>query len=138
MAITRFREEYAFLSNFYPVNITYEDLNYTSVEAAFQACKTLNPSKKLAFTGISAKDAKIRGRLLPLRPDWEKVKDGIMYELCWLKFSENEQLKQKLLNTGNQLLIEGNRYGDTYWGMVDGVGENKLGKILMRIREELK
>ena len=138
MAITRFREEYSFLSNFYPVNISYEGLNYTSVEAAFQACKTLNPSKKLMFTGLGAKDAKIRGRLLPLRKDWEGVKEGIMYELCFQKFSENPHLKEKLLATGDQLLVEGNRYGDIYWGVVDGVGENKLGKILMRIREELK
>ena len=61
-----------------------------------------------------------------------------MYELCYQKFSENEVLKDKLLETGDAILIEGNRYHDTYWGMVDGVGENKLGKILMRIREELK
>lgn len=127
-----------FLSNFFPVVINYEGLTFYSVEAAFQACKTLNMNARKLFTGIGAKDAKVRGRLLPLRPDWEKVKDKIMYELCYQKFSENEVLKNKLLETGDAILIEGNRYHDTYWGMVDGVGENKLGKILMRIREELK
>ena len=62
----------------------------------------------------------------------------IMYNICKAKFTQNETLKTKLLKTGDAMLIEGNTWGDRIWGQVNGVGENNLGKILMRIREELK
>ena len=61
-----------------------------------------------------------------------------MYELCKAKFTQNEDLKEKLLATGNDILEEGNTWGDRVWGTVNGVGENRLGKILMRVREELR
>ena len=73
-----------------------------------------------------------------LRNDWEKVKDEIMYNICLCKFTQNEELKQKLLNTGNAELIEGYTWNDTYWGICRGRGKNHLGKILMQIREELR
>ena len=60
-----------------------------------------------------------------------------MYEIVLAKFSQNEYLKRRLLETGNALLIEGNDWGDTYWGVCNGRGKNKLGKILMRVRTEL-
>lgn len=61
-----------------------------------------------------------------------------MYEICKAKFSQNTELKKRLLSTGNEHLEEGNTWGDKIWGTVNGVGENRLGKILMRIREELR
>lgn len=61
-----------------------------------------------------------------------------MYEICKAKFTQNEDLKAKLLATGNDILEEGNTWGDRVWGTVNGVGENRLGKILMRVREELR
>lgn len=61
-----------------------------------------------------------------------------MYEICMAKFTQNEDLKEKLLATGNDILEEGNTWGDKVWGTVNGVGENKLGKILMKVREELR
>ena len=61
-----------------------------------------------------------------------------MYQIVKCKFEQNEDLKIKLLNTGNSELIEGNTWGDKIWGKVNGVGQNNLGKILMRIRKELK
>lgn len=91
-----------------------------------------------AFAELDASDAKKLGRQVPLRGDWEEVKDNIMYEICKAKFTQNEDLKEKLLATGNDILEEGNTWGDRVWGTVNGVGENRLGKILMRVREELR
>ncbi|MDE7478548.1 MAG: NADAR family protein, partial [Lachnospiraceae bacterium] len=73
-----------------------------------------------------------------LRHDWEKVKFDIMYEICKAKFSQNEELREKLIATGKVRLEEGNTWGDKIWGTVNGKGQNNLGKILMRVREELR
>ena len=75
---------------------------------------------------------------MQLRHDWEKVKFDIMYEICKAKFSQNAELKDKLLATGDEYLEEGNTWGDRIWGTVNGKGQNNLGKILMRVREELR
>ena len=61
-----------------------------------------------------------------------------MKELLMAKFSQNEDLKKKLLDTGDATLIEGNTWGDKYWGVCKGVGKNRLGELLMEVREELK
>ena len=61
-----------------------------------------------------------------------------MEDICRAKFTQNEELKKKLIDTGDATLIEGNTWNDTFWGVCNGVGENNLGKILMKIREELK
>ena len=82
--------------------------------------------------------AKAKGRNVILRSDWEQIKNKIMYEVCYAKFTQNPELKEKLLLTGDEELIEGNTWHDTYWGVCNRRGKNKLGKILMRIREELR
>ena len=75
-----------------------------------------------------------------MRKDWEQVKDRIMEEIVRAKFSQNEELKEQLLATGDAQLVEGNRWNDRYWGVDirSGVGENHLGKILMKVRSELR
>ena len=80
------------------------------------------------------------GRRVKLRPDWEQVKVGLMEEIVRAKFTQNEDLKQRLLATGDKRLAEGNTWGDTFWGvdLRSGRGENHLGRILMRVRDELK
>ena len=75
---------------------------------------------------------------MPLRDDWEAVKIQIMYQIVYAKFSQNPLLKQKLLDTGDAYLQEGNTWYDTFWGVCNGVGQNNLGYILMRVREELR
>ena len=60
-------------------------------------------------------DAKKLGRDLTLRPDWEKVKVRLMYEICMCKFMQNPELRDKLLATGESTLIEGNNWGDYFW-----------------------
>lgn len=135
--IDQFRGKYYFLSNFSDYPVTYEGLTYQNNEAAFQAMKVIKPESRKGFTHLPPNQAKSKGRKVQLRSDWEKVKDQYMYEIVWTKFTQNEELKAKLLDTGDALLIEGNDWNDVYWGVCNGRGQNKLGKILMRVRKEL-
>lgn len=136
--INCFSGEYDFLSNFYNTPVFYEGLMYSNSEAAFQAQKTLNEEIRKKFTKYYAGQAKKEGKKVILRNDWESVKESVMYEIVYDKFSRNEKLRKKLLETGDAVLEEGNAWGDRVWGTVNGIGENKLGKILMRVRKELK
>lgn len=138
MVIDSFRGKYFFLSNFFEATVIYDGITYLNNEAAFQAQKTLNKEQRLDFAMLNPSQAKKMGRSVSLRPDWEEIKINVMYEICKAKFTQNENLKRSLLNTGNAELIEGNNWGDKIWGQVNGMGENNLGKILMKIREELK
>ena len=135
--IGEFRKKYFFLSNFYPCSFVYEGITYSSSEAAYQAHKTLDNTERLRISMLDAEHAKEEGRKLALREDWEDVKLNVMYEICRIKFSTNPNLKKRLLDTGDEELIEGNDWNDTFWGVCNGVGENYLGKTLMRIRKEL-
>ena len=139
MKIDHFRGEYAFLSNFWEVPVTYKGLTYGSNEAAFQAQKCIDESEREQFTTLRSNEAKRLGRYVQLRPDWEDVKLPIMEEIVRAKFTQNEDLKQLLLATGELVPEEGNTWHDTYWG-VDAQtreGRNHLGRILMRVRKEL-
>lgn len=135
-AISRFRGEYAFLSNFFPCNIQYMGLAFQSAEAAFQASKCKERAKE--FCNLSASAAKKLGRTVPLPEDWEARKDEIMREICFAKFRQNPELCRALLATGERELIEGNDHGDRYWGVCNGTGRNMLGQILMQVRVELQ
>ena len=136
--IDSFRGKYGFLSNFYSSDVEWEGLVYSSSEAAFQAGKCLTREERLRFTTMSPKVSKSEGKRVSLRPDWETVKVQIMYDVVKSKFSQNEFLKNALLDTGNSMLIEGNIWHDRTWGVCRGVGENYLGKILMLVRKELR
>ena len=137
MAITSFRGEYAFLSNFYPTVLYLNGEMYPSAEHAFQAAKSLDKDIRLSISVCrSPKEAKEAGRLVSLRPDWEDVKVDIMYNILKSKF-ENLELSQKLKNTKDEELIEGNTWGDKFWGVCKGEGKNTLGILLMKVRDEL-
>jgi N-glycosidase YbiA len=132
--INSFSGEYRFLSNFYPSPVEYEGVTYASVEHAYQAAKTLDPSERACFAeNITAGLAKRLGRSVSIRPDWEEIKIDVMYDLVGKKF-QNQDLKTRLLETGSRELVEGNYWGDTFWGVCRGVGKNHLGKILMMVR----
>ena len=138
MTINLFRGKYYFLSNFYPCKIIMDHIEFDSVEHTFQASKQLDFQYKInIFHAETPGQAKILGRKAVLRSDWESIKLDIMYQLVRQKFLHPE-LKEKLLSTGNELLVEGNYWGDTFWGVCNGVGQNNLGRILMRVRSELK
>lgn len=135
--IDSFVREYEFLSNFYPAEVIYQGIKYKNNEAAFQAQKTKDIKDRFQFSSLNPSEAKKLGRRIELRSDWEQVKTNVMYEICLAKFTQNADLKQKLLDTHDEYLEEGNTWNDKVWGTVNGVGENRLGKILMRVREEL-
>lgn len=134
--IKEFRGEYYFLSNFYNAEIIYENICYQNNEAAFQAMKC--PERANEFRYLSGAEAKRLGRKVPLRSNWETIKDRVIYEICLAKFTQHSNLKKLLLETGERQLIEGNAWNDTYWGVCNGYGKNKLGKILMDVRNVLR
>ena len=138
MKIDNFRGKYAFLSNFYDAPVEYQGLLYKNSEAAFQSAKTLDIEKRKQFCELDPSTAKKKGRNIILRYDWEKVKDAVMKEVVYNKFSNNLELREKLLATGDAELIEGNTWNDIYWGICRGRGKNKLGKILMEVRKIIK
>ena len=136
--ITSFRGDYFFLSNFYPCAILYNGYLFGSVEAAFQAQKVINSRDQVSFTQMSPGQAKKYGKTVELRKDWEDVKLSIMEDIIREKFIYDPDLIKMLLDTGDKELIEGNNWNDTFWGMCRGKGENHLGKILMKLRAELR
>lgn len=136
--ITRFRGPFKFLSNLYATPITYNGLTYCCLEAAYQAQKSLDYTVHTRFANIQL-PYKARGmgqRIKPIRSDWFNIRLDIMEELLHIKFS-NPQLKECLQRTGKSTLIESNTWGDTFWGVFEGVGENHLGKLLMKVRDTL-
>lgn len=135
--IKGFFGEYKWLSNFHGCDIEYQGLRFQSTEAAYQAAKCRHSYDRQQFTGVNASKAKRMGRQITIREDWDEVKFSIMLELCTYKFSRNSELRKKLLETGNKYIEETNWWGDTYWGVCNGKGENKLGQILMIIRSNL-
>jgi hypothetical protein len=117
--------------------VTHDRFMYDSVEHAFQAAKTHDPTEKLRISTVkTAAEAKRMGRQVTLRSDWDEVKLSIMNEIVRIKFWLNRDLADKLVLTFPDSLVEGNSWGDTYWGVYNGHGENHLGKILVQVRNE--
>ena len=139
--ITEFQGTYRFLSNFWKLDrgVVLDGLLYPTVEHAYVAAKTIDPAEReRVLVCEKPGQAKRLGRTFTLRDDWEEVRLGIMEDLLRQKFTNNGgYLRDKLLQTRNAILEEGNHWGDHFWGVCDGVGENHLGKILMKIRGEL-
>lgn len=134
--IDLFIGQYRFLSNFYPSYVILSGVDYQTVEHAYQAAKTTDEYWRARIRACSTPgEAKRMGRTVPLDPNWDSVRLQIMELLLNKKFTHLE-LRSKLLATGSATLIEGNYWGDVFWGMYQGRGENHLGKLLMKIREE--
>jgi len=136
--IDRFTGDYHFLSNFYPSRVEYAGNTYPSAEHAYQAAKAINTNDRAKIRKAETpKEAKRLGCKIKLRRDWESVKLAVMKDVVLSKFIQNRDLRHKLIMTGDEELVEGNDWGDTYWGRVDNKGQNKLGTILMQVREQL-
>ena len=146
--INTFSGRWRFLSNFYPAKIEYRGIIYPSVENFYVAMK-IKEDQVIDHKFISVQDCqemiskikdpstvKTLGKVLKVREDWDSVKLKIMEWAVNEKFKDPE-LEKMLIDTGNEELVEGNWWNDTYWGVCNGVGENNLGKILMRVRDKI-
>lgn len=133
--INKFTGKYYFLSNFSDSKIEIEGMTFNNAEAAYHSFK--NPKRSKEFQTLNPSAAKKLGRTIDLREDWEQIKDNIMYKVVLAKFSQNQDLAQKLIDTKDKELEEGNTWNDTYWGTCNGVGKNMLGRILMLVRKHL-
>jgi len=136
-SINGFFHEYRWLSNFWECPVTVGGLTYDSAEAAYQASKLPDGANRRIFLNISAKEAKKKGRSIEIRSDWERCKLFFMMLVLYAKFGKNPELREKLIATGDKHLEETNTWGDTYWGVCKGEGENHLGRLLMKIRSQL-
>lgn len=135
--IDKFVGNYSFLSNFSAARVELDGRVYLTVEHAYQAAKTDDPQERLLVerSGTAGR-AKQAGRRVTLRPDWDQVKVAIMRGLLEQKFAPGRVHLEWLLATGDAELIEGNTWGDQYWGMCRGRGLNMLGRLLMDIRRQ--
>lgn len=137
--IKSFTGEYSFLSNFALVDINHLNKCFSSVENAYAASKCKYPEDIDKFVGITSGNAKRMGRRIAIRDDWEDIKLQVMEELLIQKFSK-QPFKQKLIDTKDQQIFEGNTWGDTFWGVdINSLsGQNNLGKLLMKIRSQIQ
>lgn len=133
--ISEFRDQYYFLSNFYETPVTWNGITYQNNEAAFQSGKVATMEERAEFENLNPSEAKRKGRRVKLVENWEEIKNQVMYEVCSAKFTQHPELMDALLETEDELLVEGNTWGDQIWGVSKGKGENRLGKILMLIRQ---
>lgn len=139
--INSFRDEYSFLSNFYPSPVNYRGIMFPTAEHAFAAGKTndTNAIQRIAAASTPA-EAKALGRSVSLIPDWDSIKFSVMWDVLWSKFTGNVVPSQKLIATRGALLVEGNSWHDQVWGdctcrkHAEIPGDNALGVMLMALR----
>jgi len=137
LIIDSFSAEFDFLSNFYPCRIEFEGEVYGSVEHAFQAGKSPDRAYRRRVRELSAARAKQLGRQIKIPSDWGIRRLPLMLSLLKQKFEFKSDLEELLDATYPAILIEGNSWKDTFWGVCNGKGENHLGKLLMQIREDI-
>ena len=136
--ISGFFGEYRFLSNFHICNVEVDGILYGSSEAAYMAQKTDDHDIKMKFASITVpREAKKLGRKIDLIPNWDSKKLQAMLKVNYAKYTQNPELRKLLIETGDKILIEENYWNDVYWGVCSGKGENMLGKVLMKIRDEI-
>jgi ribA/ribD-fused uncharacterized protein len=137
----RLNEPYGEFSNFSPHPFELKGLVWPTSEHYFQAQKFAGTEHEEAIRiakspMVAARMGRSRER--PLRADWEIVKDDIMREALRAKFSQHSELKSLLLGTGEAMLIE-HTSNDHYWADGgDGTGANRLGDLLMELRNKLQ
>lgn len=125
-------------SNFHECMVEVDDLLFGSSEAAYMAQKTDNMAEKLKLTTLSPGKAKEYGQKVTLKTNWEEIKIADMEKVVQAKFDQNQSIAETLLRTQGLYLEETNWWGDNFWGVDHlDLGQNNLGKILMRVRSNL-
>ena len=134
--IIKFRGEYRFLSNFHPAPMIVDGFLYPTSENAYQGLKySTSTSIQQQIADMAPGDAKRYAQDNPVEiTDAERLNN--MFRVLTLKFIGHKNLMKKLLATRDAELIEGNDWGDTFWGICDGQGKNHLGKLLMTVRDK--
>jgi ribA/ribD-fused uncharacterized protein len=127
-----------YLSNFWECKVEYAGIVFRNAESAFQAQKCADGFMQTAFINLSGAQAKALGKKVKIIPELNEDRLYYMTEVLEKKFEQNPELAKQLVATGDEEIVEGNWWGDTYWGVCNGIGENHLGKILMWIREKEK
>jgi len=131
--ITSFDGEFRFLSNFH-----YVPHLGTTAEHLYQAAKAADPIDMIRILAAETPgQAKRLGARCKMRENWDHIKIGVMREVIAQKFDDPD-LQERLLATGEARLVEGNTWGDTFWGVCGGVGLNNLGLLLMERRQQLR
>ena len=130
---------YGFLNNFYHARFFIYGNWWNFVESAYQSKKTVNPAEKeQIWAAKTPREARDLGQKVAMYDLWEDDKIEVMYQCCLAKFTQNMNLMIRLLETGDEELIEDSPV-DYFWGCgANGTGRNELGKVLMRIRKELR
>jgi ribA/ribD-fused uncharacterized protein len=135
------KTEYGCFSNFSKHPVDLDGKVWPTSEHYYQAQKFTDPELKEQVRKCNGPmRAAIMGRdhKLPMKQNWDNIKESVMIKVLHAKFTQNEDAKQTLLSTGDAVLIEDSPI-DYYWGCgSDGTGKNRLGKLLMRLREELR
>lgn len=138
--ITEFQNEYRWLSNFAPVKIKLDGLEFPSVEHAYMSAKSDEEEWKkfCSNSNNTAGDVKRKSRTIKLKDNWNEIKLEVMANCIEQKFN-TEPYRTKLLETNDEFLQEGNRWNDKFWGVClkTNKGENHLGKLIMSVRSAL-
>ncbi len=133
----RFKDEYAFMSNMTRllIPIKHKGIRYYSTENFYQAMKTKDRYERLKISEMKPNESKKYARTLELRDDWDDIKIKVMKKAIKHKFSI-PTFAARLMEVEGEI-VEDNYWGDVFWGVCDGVGENHLGKLLMKKRAKL-
>lgn len=141
LGIYGFFADYRFLSNFHYCNngVRILGLIFPTSEHAYMAMKSLHPTVHITISRLpTPMEARNYGKTILLREDWNHFRVLAMTEVLLAKFTQNPDLKEKLLRTGDKYLEETNDWGDTFWGVCNDKGEGMLGKCLMGVRSYLR
>jgi ribA/ribD-fused uncharacterized protein len=133
------KEPYGFLNNFYRSRFFIYNRWWNWVEAPYQAMKTIIPEERdRIWAATTPRESRDLGQKVTMHDSWDKIKVEVMYQCCLAKFTQNQDLMDKLMATGDEELIEDSPI-DSFWGCgADGQGQNNLGKVLMRVRKDLR
>lgn len=135
--IEQFKGNYYFLDNCFPASFQWEGHTWKCAESAIAAARCGNADDAEFFAACDGKTAKKHGGKKQERDDWKTVRLDVVEEILTAKFSQNEYLKERLRRTGDTVLVAGHNGKESFWGrnLYSDKGENHLGKILMKIRD---